>query len=256
MNEINREEIYLAWAPESSPWSPWVKPVLFAQFIPGQKLLGFQLPDLSSSWVPPLHPKTALVLDLPGVESVSAGLVVARAGYRPIPLFNCCRGGLFDVVPVDGLFHGLVGATDELVRLRLPPTTPPAFLLDSTRMTGKGVATPGMFDNRWIVLPQDFPSARFLQAQGIEQALLIQHLPAVPKEDLAHVLLRWKEGGIRLQVLTLPPGPPAAELSVSRPRWYKSFFYYLLALAGLRENSAGGFGSIIPEPSQSHGGFA
>ena len=41
---------------------------------------------------------------------------------------------------------------------------PPAFLLDSDRMKAPA-PDPGRFDNRWLVFPQDFPSAAFLRSR-------------------------------------------------------------------------------------------
>jgi hypothetical protein len=42
-------------------------------------------------------------------------------------------------------------------------------------------------------------------------------------------------------------------MEVDRPSAFRSLFYRALTLVGLRRNSAGGFGSIVPQPSQSSG---
>ena len=57
--------------------------------------------------------------------------------------------------------------------------------------------SPGKFDNRWVVFPQDFPSATFLRSRGVADVLLIHSGKSV-QEDLAHVLLRWQQGGLRM----------------------------------------------------------
>src|SRR5438552_17676209 len=85
---MNREEIFSPWAPEASPWSRWVKPVLFAYLDSAisQILVTETAGDVS--WSPPPNDKVALVLDLPGNEGVLAGVALAARGYRPVPLYN------------------------------------------------------------------------------------------------------------------------------------------------------------------------
>ena len=82
---MTNEECFNAWAPEQALWSQWAKPVLFTQ------RLGLSSPALRS-WSEPHEylwlsqgSRTALVVDLPGVESVETGIAMARRGYRPIP---------------------------------------------------------------------------------------------------------------------------------------------------------------------------
>jgi hypothetical protein len=43
-------------------------------------------------------------------------------------------------------------------------------------------------------------------------------------------------------------------VTVAKPKRFRSIWYRLLAIAGLRRNSAGGFGSVVPQPSSSGGG--
>ena len=45
------------------------------------------------------------------------------------------------------------------------------------------------------------------------------------------------------------------KLVVEKPFQFKSLWYRALALAGLRRSNVGGFGSAIPVPSQSGGGY-
>jgi hypothetical protein len=108
-----------------------------------------------------------------------------------------------------------------------------------------------LFDNRWVVLPQDFPSGTFLKANGIDRVLLLHDRDGQPREDLAHVLLRWQEAGVAIAAAR--PGGAAAELRVARPSRFRAAWYALLVTFGLRPNSAGGFGSIIPMPSPGGG---
>jgi hypothetical protein len=41
-----------------------------------------------------------------------------------------------------------------------------------------------MFDNQWMVFPQDFPSARFLVERKIKRVTLVQAEKTQPSEDL------------------------------------------------------------------------
>lgn len=115
-------------------------------------------------------------------------------------------------------------------------------------MPGGADPAPGRFDNRWLVFPQDFPSANFFLSRAIQTLLLVQEKDQ-PLADLAHVLLRWQEAGIRLLLKNPLLPAPVTDLHVHRPSQFRSIWYRVMALAGLRRNSAGGFGSIVPQAS-------
>ena len=254
-----QQQLYDRWAPEGAVWSTWVKPVLFAKMPDVTALLDgtHSAPaPFDVSWAPPVSERVAIVVDLPGADSVNAGLALAGQGYRPVPLYNVVPGpptlaapSAVDVGPVMGaLWRG----GDALEQLNLPYDAPPAFLLDSRRLAS-GAPRPGGFDNRWVVLPQDFPSATFLASQGIRRAVLVQDNAGQPRSDLAHVLRRWQDGGIVVDGLSPAPDARPARLDVAKPRMFKWMLYALAATIGLRRSSAGGFGSIVPMPSSSHG---
>src|SRR6185503_9996520 len=115
--------------------------------------------------------------------------------------------------------------------IRLAPEAPPAFLIDADRM--RGVPTPGRFDNRSVVLPQDFPSGTLLRSRGIHEVVLIQRGGTSVREDLAHVLARWQEAGVRLRVLDLQSGGEAEDLRVGPPKLFRRAWYGVIALFGL-----------------------
>jgi hypothetical protein len=256
---MDREELFAQWAPMESPWSAWAKPVLFAHVSDAPLPLDVPAPAddwraLDVAWAPLPSDRTAIVVDLQGVGSVRMGLALAARGHRPVPLYNCCPGPnpVLQVRPIEEALRR--GAVD-LAALRLDPNAPPAFLLDADRLSAPGRLAPGMFDNRWMTFPQDFPSANFLASQGITTALVVQTEVRQPSDDLRHVLLRWQEAGIGvLQIGTARGGQPQ-RLLVDRPSRFRWVWYRALAALGLRRNSAGGFGSVIPHPS-SGGGFS
>ena len=251
---MTNEECFAAWAPSSALWSPWAKPVLFAQFLqvlaPPEGPVATALP----SWVPEARAGAgghAIIVNLPGGDSVTIGLALARRGYRPVPLYNGNLGhGTRTVVPTDNIARHLRVGAVQLGEIRLPDDAPPAFLLDALRL--RGVPAPGNFDNRWAALPQDFPSATFLQAHGIRDVLLLEQDDVVD-QDLAHVLLRWQQAGIRLR--QGHPGRDAAprDLTVAPPSSFRRAWYRVIALLGLRRSNVGGFGAMVPEPGS--GGF-
>jgi hypothetical protein len=91
---MDKQDLFNIWAPATSIWSPWVKPVLFAHYpMPFPELSEPSLPDLSeipSGSGGAVQERWALVIDLPGPQSVFVGLALAQMGYRPVPLFNAC----------------------------------------------------------------------------------------------------------------------------------------------------------------------
>ncbi|MFA6961560.1 MAG: hypothetical protein WC205_12465 [Opitutaceae bacterium] len=248
-------QTFFIWAPSNSVWSPWAKPVLFAELPEVPIGISGGVPPLTAPEVPWLSVfghHTALVLDLPGEAAVLRGLQLAHHGYRPVPLFNTSHSQ-GEVVPTRELIAGLHSGRQVLASLSLPANAPPAFLLDSGRLPHRIPVAPGKYDNRWVVLPQDFPSGNRLRELGIDTVVLWQTEGGQPRDDLAHVLRRWQEAGIPIYLKYGMAEQPPASVTINRPSRFMSIFHRLFVLAGLRRNSAGGFGSIVPEPSQSGG---
>jgi hypothetical protein len=245
-------ELYKLWAPDEARWSNWVKPVLFADAFSMVTYQPGVVPSPDVDWAPAADQSTAIVLDVDGTHAVWMGLALAARGYRPVPLFNGASGpsAVVDVARVAG---ALRAAANELAGIAIRPDAPPVFLLDARRSGGGTLVSPGRFDNRWVVFPQDFPSANFLLAHGLRNVLLVQSGAGVPKSDLAHVLLRWQEAGLVMWNSDLALNLKPAPLRVQRPGKFRHLWYRALVLAGLRRNSAGGFGAVVPEPSQSGG---
>lgn len=237
-------ELFDSWAPPEAVWSEWVKPLLFAEW--DDRRPAAPPPTSPPLPEPPLgqDPGTAAIVDLPGDHAVLAGIALARRGYRPVPLFNGAHhpSAILDVAPImDGLARG----AEELRRLRLAPEAPPAFLLDARR-TAPVAAEPGRFDNRWLAFPQDFPSAALLASRGIRRVALIAEPGKEVAADLAHVLLRYKQGGLELAAVDPSGSGLPRPLEVKEPPLYRALFHRALAALGLRRNAAGGFGAIVP----------
>ena len=259
---MNEEEVFAVWAPQNSIWSPWVAPVLFAQTDWSDRIKAELIPPPQVPWMQGLVRDTAVVIDLPSAQSVDAGFALSGLGFRPIPLFNASPApekmvGLGSVSPsvsnaaidMTPIVDAISRVTASLQRVEFPEDATPAFLLDSNRLEGTTLSASELFDNRWMVFPQDFPSAGFLLEHGIRNALLLQQDCLEAHEDLAHCLLRWQEGGVRVLAKKLDDDSPPTEITVKRPSKYKAVWYRALAQLGLRRSSAGGFGSYLPGAS-------
>lgn len=250
----NKHEIYAAWAPAESPWSPWVKTAVFAHIPDEMELLRPPASPVSGDAIVAGGEPRALVVDLPGPQSVATGLALAARGYRPVPLFNSCPPTSEDerqmsaaAVDARAILEALVTGAAEFGPRSLPVEAPPVFLVDSRRDAPGVVIAPRVFDNRAVVFAADFPSAQFLRSRGILRARVI-HDPDTPVgNDLRHALSHWVTDGIAIEVMT----PDGASLDVAWPR--AGFFGELAerwrALFTLQRGARGGFGRLVPEAS-------
>lgn len=261
------EEIYQTWAPAESTWSAWVIPVPFAQIVClNPHAAGVRAEAEACAVNLESAGDLAIVVDLPGGEAIRLGLALAMRGFRPVPVIDGSPGPFpivasqqevtegtlqnsLRTIAVDmrELLRGLCSGAELLNELTIPPDAKPAFLLDAARMAEGLQIGDKMFDNRWKTIPQDFPSGRLLHEKGIRRVLLIQKEDGQPKEDLAHVLLRWQEAGIAIFCATKADDTAMKPLYVNKPRNYRSLWYRALAFLGLRRGSGGGFGAWPPE---------
>jgi hypothetical protein len=217
-------------------------------------------PAMVTDDLPALDHQAALVIDLPGPDGIWIGLALAGRGFRPVPLFNAIpdprtpmpsslNTNATAVVDVNPILAALQTAALPLQNLTLAPNAPPAFLLDANRRGAGQALTPGRFDNRSISFTTDFPSATFLAARGIRQAVLIQASTDHPQPDLAHTLRRWQDAGISIVSKRLDsPGAPVP-IVVEKPSTFGRLWQRALAVMGLRRYGLGGFGGVIPIPS-------
>jgi hypothetical protein len=279
------QELYEIWAPPDSLWSVWAKPVLFAQMNLGKRKTEDAPSDTppfdaeeAVSWARNYRHGTAIVLDLPGETTVELAMQLAQMGFRPVPLYNCANSDAsVIIVPVAPIITALARNASLLSTIQLAPDAPPVFMLDSRRDAGPP-PSPKDFDNRWVIFPQDFPSAIFLQAQGIQRVLIVQGkrksmLSTELEADLYQVAQRWHTGGIEIETrhISLPNGAAGASETIeagdytraSTPLTFGRLSRFRLGAVGVaatlfavaaRRSSGGGFGRIIPDPSSTGGG--
>ena len=249
---MTREEAFAVWTPDGSPWSRWTKAVLFS-FLPGE-IAGVAAPPPPLGWRADLARGTALVVELPGADGVELAVTLARAGYRPIPLYNACpysplsdlrRDGATSAVDAVAILRALEDNTATLRSIPLPPAAPPAFLLDADRLGLPTSPPPGWFDNRSILRETDVPSAEFLRGQGMGQVVVVRREGSLPR-DLRAVLLRWQEGGLILSAQTPLKRWDPELLVLARPSWLARCWNWCFALFEPRPRSDGSFGRTMP----------
>ena len=258
---INKE-VYNIWAPENSIWTEWAKPVLFEK----KQINDFEsfiLKIHNICWLKNFSQNTAVIVDLPDEKSVEESLALAYMGYRPVPLFNGrCSPNLKDmIIDVNNLSKALYAGQDQLTSINIKNDAPPVFMLDSRRMKAWG-RSPGMYDNRWCVFPQDMPPASFLVKQNINNLIVRTELTKTfflkvfyeyeIQQDLSHILYRYQEAGINIQLSCAENSAAKSDndevenTTIIKPPQYKSIFYRFNVTIGLSKNTAGGFGRQIP----------
>lgn len=262
---MTQQMMYDAWIPASSRWSAWAKPVVFAAMpFPDRAEMERIGLDAAPPWSwlpdgPPPDPKTAWIIDLEGDFAVLAGAVLAQRGIRPVPLFNGSPAprGKRAAISTSRMEDALANLADDMQRANerlIAPDAPPAFLLDSRRMRASP-PPPEHYDNRWMTFPQDFPSAQALRDRRIDRVVVLQAGKHQPAEDLRHVLLRWQRDVIAIERLSLEGTSEPEPVTVRQPGQFRWAIYRALAIAGLRRSGAGGFGAVVPKPSEGGSGF-
>ena len=255
---LSGKDLYRIWAPDESIWSRWVSPALFAP-IECMHGTGASTPALASLTWPEVSTlsQAAAVIDLPGADAIRFAIALARRGYRPVPVINASPGPSSlpfsrssagnKSLDLNALANEICAATFFLQNLSLPPTSLPAFILDSKRLSGDKEASKEIYDNRWMVFPEDFPSAAFMIERGIKQVILVQQDNWPPQTDIAGVLVKWQRSGIEvlLKVSTATDAPH--KITVSAENRVIEFVHRLLISLGVSHGSVGGFGSSSPE---------
>ena len=248
---MTKDFLFDSWAPPSAVWSRWAKPVLFSQMNSIAQDANAAPSTIDVSWAADPNHSTAVVLDIPGAEGVALALRLAAIGYRPLPLYNACPApqGELALVDVRPIMIALASGASSLRALDLAADAPPAFLLDAQRNVPVVAPAPGIFDNRSISLPTDFPSADFLGSRRIHRVILVQPGRTEPQAGLSHTLRRWQEAGLSLLAIATDESDVPRPITANRPSSFRLLWYNLLAKAGFKSNSLGGFGGRLPMPS-------
>jgi hypothetical protein len=224
---------------------------LFAQLDCGEAA-GSSAAGQQALMVPKASHGTAVVVDLPGTDSIRAAAELAKNGYRPVLINNASPGPLgnstssasspFTTLDMSPLLQEICIQTDRLRRCTPPSDAPPAFILDALRLKGTRAFRVGLLDNRWTIYPQDFPSASFLVERGIRRVLLIQPDEGQPQADLRDILFRWQGAGVEILSKINRTTAEGTRIVIAAPSRLKTFFFRVLAALGWKASRVAGFG--------------
>lgn len=197
---MTNKDIFRIWAPAGAKWVDWVRPVPFISIddeLETYEVYNFEVPNITY-----INEKemcnAALIVDLPGYESVNEGISLARNyGYRPIPLYNGVneqQGAMANTnnQPVE---FALVWGAYELQEIKLKNDALPAFLLDCNRLNRYRMS-PSIFDNSWDIYEQDMPTAEYFISNGIKKIIVRTEFEI--KKDLKKILYKYQKAGITI----------------------------------------------------------
>lgn len=191
------KEIFQIWAPAGKKWVDWVRPVPFVGMKEYSKNYNF-----SNFTIQPIEylnencTDAAIIVDLPGVESVKEGIALAKAGFRPIPIFNGTieQQGARATVDNQAVGIALLWGAAELSKTDIREDALPAFLLDSNRLH-RFKMEDALFDNSWDVYPQDLPSVEYFLNRGIPKMIIISESLS---KDLKKILYDFQKKKIEI----------------------------------------------------------
>lgn len=191
------KDVYRIWAPEGAKWTEWVRPVPFAGV--KQCAKGYSQAELV---IPKLHyldetfEGAALIVDLPGMNSIKEGIALAKAGYRPIPVYNGTieQKNARATVNNQMIVSGLILGAKHLAGIKIAPDAFPAFLVDRNRLNRHKMSV-SVFDNSWDVYHQDLPSADYFIENGIRKIIVIGESFS---PDLQKILYPFKKKRIEI----------------------------------------------------------
>lgn len=209
------KELFRIWSPVGKKWTDWVRPVPFVMMREHSKIYNITDSIIEAvDYIDANCQNTAVIVDLPGAESVKEGIVLARLGFRPIPIFNGTieQQGARATVDNQSVGVALMYGATELDKLEIEDTAPPAFLLDSNRLHRFKMDVT-VFDNSWDVYPQDLPSADYMVAGGISKVLVVGESFS---KDLKKILYDYQKKKIEI-LLTNRYNEPK-KVTIHKPR--------------------------------------
>ncbi len=141
---------------------------------------------------------------------------------------------------------------------------PPVFLLDAWRLAQRaGTPDPTVMDNRYVLLPSDFPDPATLRARGIRRVVYVvedRGQTTTEEDDFNEVALSYRDAGI--SVLLVDLAQLASVQQVEPARWaaqwdgyYDDWTYTLQARSTIFDDplfygrARGGFGGVRAAPT-------
>ncbi|MBA2731725.1 MAG: hypothetical protein H0U54_02415 [Acidobacteria bacterium] len=221
---LDQSAMLNAFQPKSEKWMPYFVPTLIQslQFetLRGQ-LTPMFTPDMLIAYgrgqtiakdflVNAENPsETAIILDLPGRESIALGAGLSEAGHL-ITTFDNFPHPL-GVAPSHETLAAMLYYAGEIVarQTTVKADAPPVFLLDSKRLENYTDAD-AQFDNRYLA---KVPSAQKLQELGIKSVLYVMPDRTRQQEldDLNEDFVEYQSKGINVAMLPLSDLKPVDE---------------------------------------------
>lgn len=194
---MTNKEIYRIWATYGKKWVDWVRPVPFVGMNEISKNYGYtnlEVPNVN--YLDENYEGAAIIVDLPGAESVMEGLGLAKKGYRPIPIYNGTieQRGARATVDNQTVSLALAWGATKLNQIEIKDDALPVFLLDRNRMNRFKMQI-SLFDNSWDIYHQDLPSAEYFIENNIKKIIIIGD--SVSK-DLKKILYGFQKKKIKI----------------------------------------------------------
>ena len=194
---MTNKEIYRIWAPTGKKWTEWVRPVPFVMIDTYTKKYYVSNTTFpTATFIEKEVRNAAIIVDIPGVESVEAGIALAKLGYRPIPIFNGTieQKGARATVDNQSVGSALAWGALQLSKIEIKDEALPAFLTDSNRLH-RFKMEESLFDNSWDVYPQDLPSAEYFLSNGIQKIVVVGETLS---KDLKKILYEFQKKNITI----------------------------------------------------------
>ncbi len=192
------KEVYKIYAPNGAKWIDWVRPVPFVAIDTYHRKPIVDWVDRKAMFLKQYQQDVAILIDLPGKESIELGIDLAHMGYRPIPLFNGTdeQQGSQATTNTYLVESCLINGSQKLKNIQLKNDANPAFLLDSYR-TNRYRVKESIFDNSWDLYKQDIPSAEYFKQNGITKIIVVGD---TIQRDLKKIFLKLQEKGIEIYI--------------------------------------------------------
>ncbi len=194
---MTNKEIYKIWAPDKKRWVDWVRPVPFINIDDSssrKEFIDYRIPSIN--YLKEVLNDTALIIDIPGIDSIKEGISLAKLGYRPIPIFNGTDPPIGTISTTNNQIIKplLIWGAFELKNIKLKNDAPPVFLLDQNRLNRYKINN-GIFDNSWDIYDGDLPSPKYLLENGINKIIVRSNFQA---KDLRKILYKWQKNNIKI----------------------------------------------------------
>ena len=248
-----------------SPWAPYHCPTLFASI---DKLDikpktvepsdGYKGPHPPTAWQW-LSPDTMVIVDLPGSIAIEVGvtLMKMKGGAQFVSTFdhwafarrNRTAQPVIDNRKTINMMFTLAPEVHQ-VRQNIASDVAPIWLCDSRRL-GDDVnePTPGMFDNRYYIDDSILPGINTLKKGGIRRIVHVHtKLKDEPLPDLVPFVIAAMKQGLDVEHVALDE-----ESTWSKPETMAEPFETKLPIRSFRRTDLGGFGKMVPQPSE--GGY-